>query len=71
MTASKWLLITGLALTLAGALILSWRDLRRGRGMKQPPWDDASRGFPRTEAKIGFPLIAVGSALQIAGVAIA
>jgi hypothetical protein len=65
----KTLTIAGLALTVAGALILSWRDLSSGRGMRPPTWADAKDGFPRREALVGFPLIVLGSLLQIAGVA--
>ena len=68
MTTSQWLSIAGLALTLAGAAILAWRDLRGGR---IGTFDDVLHGFPRLEARIGFPLIAVGSALQIVAVVIA
>lgn len=66
---SRALAIVGLALTLVGAAVLSLRDLRRGRGMKKPTWEDLEHGLPRREAIIGFPLIALGSALQIASVA--
>jgi hypothetical protein len=67
MTTAKALLITGLAFTLAGALVLAWFDLRGGAKVT---WDDAAHGMPRRrEAQIGFPLIAIGSALQVAGVA--
>jgi hypothetical protein len=31
----------------------------------------AAVGFPRREAWVGFPLIALGSGLQVAGVALA
>jgi hypothetical protein len=66
-TVSRWLTVAGLALTLVGAAILSWGDLR-GRSITNPTWDDLKRGLPRGEAKFGFPLIVVGSALQICGV---
>jgi hypothetical protein len=67
MATAKALLITGLAFTLIGALVLAWFDLRGGR---QITWGEAARGTPRRrEARIGFPLIAFGSILQIAGVA--
>lgn len=68
MTGSQWLLIIGLALTLAGAAILSWTDIRGGRKLT---YNDLNKGIPRLEARIGFPLIAAGSALQIAGVIVA
>jgi hypothetical protein len=67
LTGSQWLTIAGLTLTLAGAAILSITDLR---GQRRTTWDDVYRGIPRLEARIAFPLIAVGSALQIAGVAV-
>lgn len=61
---SKVLSIIGLALTVLGALVLAYRDLRPRR----QTWDSAAVGFPRREAWIGFPLIALGSGLQIVGV---
>ncbi len=64
---SKTLLICGLVLTLLGAVILSWRELRGG-GVATI--DDNERGFLRTrESRIAFPLIAAGAVLQIIGVA--
>jgi hypothetical protein len=64
----KTLLIFGLALTLVGALGLSLRELRGGSS--KLTIDEMERGFPRAlEAWMGFPLIALGTALQIAGVA--
>jgi hypothetical protein len=73
-SSSQWLSIAGLALTLAGAAILAWRDLRRvsarrATGGKSTMFD-LEYGFRRPEAWIGFPLIAVGSVLQIIGVAV-
>jgi hypothetical protein len=68
MTTSKWLMVVGLALTLAGALILAWRDMRRGSDDES--YERLLHGFPRTEARLGFPLIAAGSALQIVAVVI-
>lgn len=65
MTTSQWLTIAGLALILVGATILSFTDLR---GRRRATWDDVGKGLPRLEARIGFPLIALGSALEIAGV---
>lgn len=65
MSGSQWLSVAGLTLTLVGAAILSLRDLRGGR---PTTWNEAARGFPRVEARLGFPLIAIGSALQIIGV---
>jgi hypothetical protein len=64
------LLIIGLALTLFGALILSWRDIRGSR--KPPTWNDFAdpHFLGNVLARPGFVLIALGSALQIAGVAI-
>lgn len=64
MTGAKILLITGLALTLAGALVLAYRDLHP----KERTYAENLFGFPRREVWVGFPLIAVGSALQILGV---
>jgi hypothetical protein len=61
------LLIVGLSLTVCGALALSWRDLRGGG---QATYDEVRRGLPRTGAAwIGFPLIAIGTTLQIIAVA--
>jgi uncharacterized membrane protein len=70
----KTLMIAGLVLTLLGALVLAWRDLRGGAGKKgtgkKVVWDDLPKGIPRTrEAWIGFPLIALGTLLQIIAVA--
>lgn len=64
----KTLAIVGLALTLIGALVLAWRDLTA----KKLTWDILSSepGIRRKLAWIGFPLIAVGSIIQIIGVAI-
>jgi hypothetical protein len=56
------------SLTILGALVLALRDLRRPR---EATYDDVLRGFPRREAWIGFPLIALGSVLQIVGVTLA
>ncbi|HET8893562.1 MAG TPA: hypothetical protein VFM96_05655 [Gaiellaceae bacterium] len=67
MTTGKWLTVTGLALTLVGAAILSLRDLRGGAPVTV---GELNLGFPRREARIGFPLIVVGSALQIIGVVV-
>jgi hypothetical protein len=67
MTSSPWLTVVGLTLTLVGSAILSIRDLHGGGRVTV---GDMSLGFPRREARVGFPLIAVGSALQIVGVAI-
>lgn len=66
---ARALAIAGLALTFLGALVLAWRDLRRGRGIKPPTFGDLKLGLPRPEPSVGFPLILVGTALQIASVA--
>jgi hypothetical protein len=58
-------MLLGLGLTLLGALVLSWSDLRGGRRVT---WDDAAKGFPRREAWLGFPLIVIGTALQLVAV---
>jgi hypothetical protein len=63
----KWMTVAGLALTLVGATILSWYDVRGGRNVT---FADEKVGFPRPEARLGFPLIALGSLLQIVGVAL-
>jgi hypothetical protein len=65
MTASQRLTAIGLALTLIGALIISWWDLKGGGptsvGMIE-------RGMPRVGAsRVAFPLIALGTTLQIFG----
>jgi uncharacterized membrane protein len=66
----KALMIVGLVLTLFGALVLAWRDLRGGRGPKAT-YDDVLHGMPRTrQAWIGFPLIALGTLLQVIAVAL-
>jgi hypothetical protein len=45
--------------------VLAWRDLRGGAG-KKVVWDDLPKGIPRTrDAWIGFPLIALGTLLQV------
>jgi propanediol dehydratase large subunit len=62
---AKIVSVVGLAVTIVGALVLAWRDLRPRR----TPWDQAAVGNPRREAWVGFPLIALGSGLQIVGVA--
>jgi len=64
----KTLAIVGLALTLIGALVLAWRDLTA----KKLTWDtlNSEPGKRRRLAWVGFPLIAVGSIIQIVGVAI-
>lgn len=59
--------LLGLGLTLLGAFVLSWADLRGGR---RATWDDAAKGFPRREAWLGFPLIVIGTAAQIVAVAL-
>lgn len=43
---SKALSIIGLALTILGALVLAYRDLRPRRRT----WDESAVGFPRREA---------------------
>lgn len=60
----------GLALTLAGALVLSLRDLTGGRVFRQVTYADLIKGLPRAEVRIGFPLIAIGTALQLAALII-
>lgn len=64
----KTLAIVGLALTLVGALVLAWRDLTA----KKLTWDtlNSEPGERRRLAWVGFPLIAVGSIIQIIAVAI-
>lgn len=63
----KTLLIVGLALTTAGAFTLAYRDFRPKPGTYQTLY----YGFPRTkEAWISFPLIVLGTILQIVGVAL-
>lgn len=62
----RTLTLLGLGLTLLGALVLSWSDLRGG---KRRTWNDAAKGFPRREAWLGFPLIVIGTALKFVAVA--
>lgn len=68
MSAAKTISVVGLSLTILGALVLAFRDLRRQR---ERSYNDVLHGFPRRETWIGFPLIALGSAAQIVGVVIA
>jgi hypothetical protein len=68
MSAAQTLTIVGVVLTVLGALVLAFRDLRRPR---PATYQDVFEGFPRREAWIGLPLIALGSGLQIVGVALA
>jgi hypothetical protein len=68
---SPWettLAIVGLGLTLVGALVLAWRDLTA----KRLTWDtlNSEPSKRRRLAWIGFPLIAIGSVIQIVGVAV-
>lgn len=64
----KTFAIAGLALTLTGALLLAWRDLTA----KKLTWDtlNSEPGARRRLTWVGFPLIAVGTMIQIVGVAI-
>jgi hypothetical protein len=59
----KPLMIAGLALTVAGALLLAWVDLTA----KRPTWDSLVTEWQRRRkfATTGFALIAIGTALQI------
>jgi hypothetical protein len=64
---ARSLAISGLTLTIVGAFVLAWLDLSG----KRRTWatlvtEPAER---KRAAWLGFPLIVVGSALQIAGVA--
>ena len=61
------LMLIGLALTLLGALILSWSDLA---GHRKVVWDNLAKGLPRREALLGFPLIAIGTIVQMVAVAV-
>lgn len=65
---SRALAISGLSLTLVGAFVLAWLDLTA----KRPSWTSSVTEWERRRrvAWIGFPLIALGSALGIAAVAI-
>ena len=68
---TKALNIVGLVLALIGALLLSWRDLT---GWTPPPprWKDLDKPAVSTshkiDARVAFPLIAVGVVLQIIAV---
>jgi hypothetical protein len=66
-TGAKVASIVGLCLTIFGALVLSFRDLRGRRG-RPATYGDVYSGFRRKEAWIGFPLIVLGSGLQVLGV---
>jgi hypothetical protein len=63
---SKTLTAAGLLLTLIGAGVLSWRDLG-GPGFAKPDYRALLGGFRRREAWLGFPLIALGTILQLVG----
>jgi hypothetical protein len=65
---SKTLLIAGLSLTLFGALVLAWRDLIA----KSPTWNSMGTEWHSRKrlALFGFPMIGVGTILQIVGVAL-
>lgn len=62
----KALLIFGLALTFLGAVVQSWRDLRGQR----VTWNRLGRSAEERQrsALLGFPLIALGTALQAVAV---
>jgi hypothetical protein len=65
MTASQCLTVAGLTMTLIGAAMLSWWDLVGGG---KTTIGSLERGLPRTRSsRIAFPLIALGTALQIVG----
>lgn len=68
MSAAKTVSIVGVVLSILGALVLSFRDLRRPR---PATYQDVYEGFRRREAWIGLPLIALGFGLQIIGVVLA
>jgi hypothetical protein len=56
----------GLCLTLVGALILAVRDLGWFRSyFRSLTWQDVADGLPHREARLGFPLIALGTVLQL------
>lgn len=59
----------GLVPTLLGALVLNARDLNLGCAVRapEPSYEADEAGFPRREAKLGFPLIALGTILQLVG----
>jgi hypothetical protein len=63
----KGLALTGLALTLVGALALAWLDLTA----KPRTWSSltAEPAQRKWAAWVGFPLIAAGTALQFVAVA--
>lgn len=73
MTSAQWLTVAGLVLTIAGAATLAVRDVARyfssrpRRGVSNQR--DLTIGFHRPEAAPAFIVIAIGAALQIAGVA--
>jgi hypothetical protein len=75
MSGSDWLLTIGLALTAIGAGVLAYRDLRRAIEAR-PRGGRLQLGempllLHRPEAWVGFPLIVIGSLLQIVGVVVA
>lgn len=61
---AKGVIVAGLALTIAGAFTLSWRDLL-GKAFSMSELGGPGR---QRAAWVGFPLIAVGSVLQMTGV---
>jgi hypothetical protein len=64
----KWLAIVGLGLTFVGAFALAWRDLTA----KRPTWTSISETewqARRRFAWLGFPAIALGTALQVPALA--
>jgi hypothetical protein len=64
----KTLLIVGLALTVAGAFLLAWPELTAGEPTYESLLEDWR--WRRRFARVGFPAIAVGTALQIVAVAL-
>jgi hypothetical protein len=44
-------------------IVLSWRDLGGNKGIPRPTYLDVKDGMSRREAKLGFPMIALGTLL--------
>lgn len=58
----KLLSASGITLTLVGAALLFYGEVRPPRAST---WNDAKKGFPNPYAWQGFALIAMGSLLQL------
>jgi hypothetical protein len=64
LTGPQALSTTGIGLTLAGGVVLIYRDLHP----KERIYAEVLSGFRRQEASIGFPSSRPGQALEILGI---